>query len=125
MILIGQYDSPFVRRVGIALGTYGLAFEHRPWSVWGDAEKIAAHNPLRRVPTLLLDDGTALVETFAILDTIDELVPAQRALLPRSGPARRDGESGVGAVRLTRSPQTAMRPPPIRLGTPPRVAFTA
>jgi glutathione S-transferase len=91
MILIGQYDSPFVRRVGIALRTYGLAFEHRPWSVWGDAEKIAAHNPLRRVPTLLLDDGTALVETFAILDAIDELIPAERALLPRSGPARRDG----------------------------------
>jgi glutathione S-transferase len=91
MILIGQYDSPFVRRVGIALRTYGLAFEHRPWSVWGDAEKIAAHNPLRRVPTLLLDDGTALVETFAILDAIDALIPAERALLPRSGPARRDG----------------------------------
>ena len=91
MILIGQYDSPFVRRVGIALTTYGLAFEHRPWSVWGDADKIAAHNPLRRVPTLLLPDGTALVETFAILDAIDEMVPAERALLPRSGTARRDG----------------------------------
>jgi glutathione S-transferase len=41
MILIGQYDSPFVRRVGITLRLYGIAFEHRPWSVWGDAEKIA------------------------------------------------------------------------------------
>jgi glutathione S-transferase len=91
MILIGQYDSPFVRRVAITLTTYGLAYEHRPWSVWGDAEKIAAHNPLRRVPTLLLPDGTALVETFAILDALDELVPAERALLPRSGPVRRDG----------------------------------
>jgi len=91
MILIGQYDSPFVRRVAITLETYGLAYEHRPWSVWGDAEKIAAHNPLRRVPTLVLPDGTALVETFAILDALDELVPAERALLPRSGPARRDG----------------------------------
>ena len=38
MILIGQYDSPFVRRVGIALRRYQLPFEHRPWSVWGDAE---------------------------------------------------------------------------------------
>jgi glutathione S-transferase len=91
MILIGQYDSPFVRRVAITLKTYGLAYEHRPWSVWGDADKIAAHNPLRRVPTLLLPDGTALVETFAIIDALDELVPAERALLPRSGPARRDG----------------------------------
>jgi glutathione S-transferase len=91
MILIGQYDSPFVRRVAITLKTYGLAYEHRPWSVWGDADKIAAHNPLRRVPTLLLPDGTALVETFAIIDALDERVSAEHALLPRSGPARRDG----------------------------------
>jgi glutathione S-transferase len=91
MILIGQYDSPFVRRVAITLHLYGLPYEHRPWSVWGDADKIAAHNPLRRVPTLLLDDGTALVETFAIIEALDELVPPERALLPRSGPVRRDG----------------------------------
>jgi glutathione S-transferase len=91
MILIGQYDSPFVRRVAITLRLYGLAYEHRPWSVWGDADAIAAHNPLRRVPTLLLDDGTALFEAFAIVDTLDDLVPAERALLPRSGPLRREG----------------------------------
>ena len=39
MILIGQYDSPFVRRVAIALRLYGLPFEHRPWSTFGDADK--------------------------------------------------------------------------------------
>ncbi|MET0575043.1 MAG: glutathione S-transferase N-terminal domain-containing protein, partial [Mesorhizobium sp.] len=42
MILIGQYDSPFVRRVGIALTLYGLPFEQRPWSSFGDAEKLRA-----------------------------------------------------------------------------------
>ena len=42
MILIGQYDSPFVRRVGIALRLYGMGFEHRPWSVFGQAAEIAA-----------------------------------------------------------------------------------
>ena len=41
MILIGQYDSPFVRRVAMALRLYGLPFEHRPWSTFGDADKIA------------------------------------------------------------------------------------
>jgi len=40
MILIGQYDSPFVRRVGIALTLYEMSFEHRPWSVFGDAAKV-------------------------------------------------------------------------------------
>ena len=90
MILIGQYDSPFVRRVAISLHHYGQPFEHRPWSVWGDSAKIAQHNPLRRVPTLLLDEGTALVETFAILDYLDELAAPARALAPRSGTLRRD-----------------------------------
>jgi Glutathione S-transferase, N-terminal domain len=52
MILIGQYDSPFVRRVAIALRLYGLPFEHRPWSTFGEGDKIAPFNPLRRVPTL-------------------------------------------------------------------------
>ena len=89
MFLIGQYDSPFVRRTAIALRLYGLPFEHRPWSTFGDAEKIAPYNPLRRVPTLVLDDGEALIESFAILDYLDELVGPDKAMLPAKGPERR------------------------------------
>jgi glutathione S-transferase len=88
MILIGQYDSPFVRRVAIALRIYGLEYEHRPWSVFADADALAAFNPLRRVPTLLLDDGEALVESAAILDYLDERAGA-RALLAPGGAERR------------------------------------
>ena len=88
MILIGQYDSPFVRRVGIALTLYGVPFEHRPWSVFGDAEKIKAYNPLTRVPTLVVDDGDVLIETHCILDYLDSLVPADRAMVPAREPAR-------------------------------------
>ena len=89
MFLIGQYDSPFVRRVAIALKLYGLAFEHRPWSTFGDADKIAPYNPLRRVPTLVLDDGEALIESAIILDYLDELVGEAKAMLPRGGADRR------------------------------------
>ena len=89
MFLIGQYDSPFVRRVAIALRLYGLAFEHRPWSTFGDADTIAPYNPLRRVPTLVLDDGEALIESTAILDFLDELVGAERAMIAGRGPDRR------------------------------------
>lgn len=90
MILIGQYDSPFVRRVAIALRLYRLDYEHRPWSTFGDAEEIARFNPLRRVPTLVLDDGAVLIESAAILDYLDELVGPAKALIVESGPARRD-----------------------------------
>ncbi|MFZ1681545.1 MAG: glutathione S-transferase family protein [Rhizobiaceae bacterium] len=89
MILIGQYDSSFVRRAGIALALYGIAFEHRPWSVFGDAERIRALNPLGRVPTLVLDDGEVLVDSPSILDHIDSLVEPEARLLAPSGQARR------------------------------------
>lgn len=88
MILIGQYDSPFVRRVGIALRLYDIGFEHRPWSTFGDADKLAAYNPLLRVPTLLLDGGDALIESHVILDYVDGLVPAERRMYPQSQPDR-------------------------------------
>lgn len=91
MILIGQYDSPFVRRVAVALRHYGFSYEHRPWSVWADADSLAKLNPLRRVPVLVLDSGEALVESSAILDALDELVGPSRALLPPSGEGRRAG----------------------------------
>lgn len=89
MILIGQYDSPFVRRVAIALRLYGIGYEHRPWSTFGDADRIAAFNPLRRVPTLVLDDGESLIESGAILDHLDECVGPSRAMIADRGVARR------------------------------------
>jgi glutathione S-transferase len=86
MILIGQYDSPFVRRVGIALRLYEMPFEHRPWSVFGDADQIRPLNPLTRVPTLVLDDGFVLTDSHMILDYLDSLVA--EPLFPREQPAR-------------------------------------
>lgn len=88
MILIGQFDSPFVRRVAIALRLYGIAFEHRPWSTFGDADRLAGFNPLRRVPTLVREDGAVLIESACILDWLDEQA-GDAALLPRAGEARR------------------------------------
>lgn len=89
--LIGQYDSPFVRRVAIALALYELPFQHENWSVFRDAELIAQFNPLRRVPTLVLPSGEVLVESSAILDALDDQVRDDQLLLPRRGPRRRAG----------------------------------
>ncbi len=86
MILIGQFDSSFTRRVGIALHIYGLPFEHRPWSVFGDADRVMALNPLGRVPILVLDDGTALVDSHMILDHLDSRVDPGARLFPVAEP---------------------------------------
>lgn len=92
MILIGQYDSPFVRRVAIAMRLYGLSFEHRPWSVFGDAEKIAQYNPLMRVPTLMMGNGDVVMESHAILDALDQLAPPGLAMMPAGGAERREAQ---------------------------------
>lgn len=88
MILVGQYDSPFVRRVAVALNILSLKYEHRPLSAFGDGSRLAALNPLQRVPTLVLDDGDVLIDSAAILDHLDEIAGKSRLIAP-AGPARR------------------------------------
>jgi glutathione S-transferase len=89
MLLIGMFDSPFVRRVAVTMKLLDLPFEHGNWSVGRDFDRIREYNPLGRVPTLVTNDGLKLMESAAILDYIDELVGPERALLPRSGAERR------------------------------------
>lgn len=90
MKLIGQLDSPFVRRVAVSMTWLGLPFERLPFSVVGDFEKVRESNPLGRVPTLILDDGTVLVDSNAIVDWLDEQAASDRTLFPKSGNARRE-----------------------------------
>jgi glutathione S-transferase len=90
MLLIGMFDSPFVRRVAITMKLLEMPFEHANWSVGRDFDRIREYNPLGRVPTLVTADGERLMESSAILDYLDELAGPQRALLPRSGRERRE-----------------------------------
>jgi len=89
MILVGQYDSPFVRRVAIALHHYGLPFERRVLSVFKDFEAMLEVNPLGKVPSLILDDGETLFDSRAIIDYLDGIAPAERRLAPEEEPGRR------------------------------------
>src|SRR5579862_6204294 len=88
MILVGQYDSPYTRRVAVSLGLLGYTFEHDKRSVFGDFDSMRRTNPLGRVPSLILEDGRALIDSSAILDWLDHEVGPGRALLPTGGPAR-------------------------------------
>jgi glutathione S-transferase len=90
MILVGQYDSPYVRRVAISLKILGFAYEHDTRSVFGDFQSMLKTNPLGRIPTLIRDDGSSLVDSAAILDWLDEKAGPERALIPPSGAAREE-----------------------------------
>jgi len=104
MILIGMFDSPFVRRTAISMELLGLPFEHRNWSVGADFDNIRVHNPLGRVPVLVLDSGEAVVESAMVLDYLDDAVGPARALLPATGEPRRAALKivalAIGAVEM-------------------------
>lgn len=90
MILTGQLDSPFVRRVAIALQIYGFPYEHNVISAYGDFDDLLALNPLGKVPALQLDDGTVLVDSTLILDYLDRLAGDNKSLWPETLEERAD-----------------------------------
>jgi glutathione S-transferase len=89
MLLIGVNRSPYTRRVAITLKAYGLPYEQRDLSGFGNRADVRAANPLGRIPALVLDSGETLVDSAAIIDHLDELVGRDRALTPASGADRR------------------------------------
>ncbi len=89
MILVGQYDSPFVRRVAVSLRILGFAYEHDERSVFADFDAMRRVNPLGRIPSLVLDGGEVLINSAAILDWIDQSVEPERALIPAAAAERR------------------------------------
>jgi glutathione S-transferase len=89
MYLIGVNRSPYTRRVAITLEHYGLAFEQRDLSGFGNRAEVRAANPLGRIPALVLDDGETLIDSAAIVDHLDQTYGGPDPLTPSSGPDRR------------------------------------
>lgn len=83
MKLVGMLDSPYVRRVAISLELYGVDFVHEPLSVFSTYPQFAAINPVVKAPTLVLDDGTVLMDSCLILDYLEALAPSDKKLLPQ------------------------------------------
>jgi glutathione S-transferase len=88
MKLIGMLDSPYVRRVAISLELYGVEFEHQALSVFSTFAEFSRINPVVKAPTLLLDDGTLLMDSNLILDYFETLAPASHKLFPQQPDAR-------------------------------------
>ena len=102
MILVGQYDSPHVRRVAVSLRVLGFAYEHDTRSVFADFDAMRAVNPLGRIPSLVLDGGEVLIDSAAILDWLDQTVGPARALVPPLGEARRHALKRIALGRRRR-----------------------
>jgi glutathione S-transferase len=76
--------SPYARMIRIAWRERGIAgiTEHET-TLRDPASDLLPHNPVGRVPTLVLADGTALTETLLILTHLDRLHQGPR-LIPET-----------------------------------------
>jgi glutathione S-transferase len=89
MLLIGVNRSPYTRRVAITLRAYGVPFEQRKVSGFGNRAEVRASNPLGRIPALVLDGGETLIDSGTIVDHLDEAYGGDLPLTPRGGADRR------------------------------------
>ncbi|SFV01553.1 Glutathione S-transferase [Methylobacterium sp. 174MFSha1.1] len=90
MKLFYAKTSPFVRKVLVVAHELGLfeRLELLPAAAHpiNRDPNIRAQNPLAQVPTLILDDGTALADSRVICEYLDHL--GQGGFFPAPGPAR-------------------------------------
>jgi glutathione S-transferase len=94
MQLIGMLDSPFVRRVAISFDLQDIPFEHKALSVFRNYDEFAAINPTVKAPTLVLDDGSFLIDSTLMLEYGDALTG--RSLLPAAPAARARALRAIG-----------------------------
>ncbi len=90
MILVGQFDSPFVRRTAVAMNHHGIAFERKLLSVFKDFDEMLEYNPLGKVPVVVLDNGESIFDSRMIIDHIEQGASADKRLFPLEPEARRN-----------------------------------
>lgn len=71
--------SPYARKARIVLIEKGVAFE----AIDVAAGEVPSQNPLGKVPTLVMNDGTVLFDSTVITETMDALYPEPR-LIPEA-----------------------------------------
>lgn len=87
-VLYHSLTSPYARKVRVVLIEKRITFEAVNVAAPGaERRPVGEHNPLGKVPTLLLDDGTALFDSRVIVEALDAAYPEPR-LIPED-PAQR------------------------------------
>lgn len=83
--------SPYVRKVMVAAHELGFAerIERRrtPVAMSSSNDDLRPDNPLNKIPTLVLDDGLALFDSYTILEYFDQLAGGGK-LIPAAGRER-------------------------------------
>lgn len=89
MILRYSPASPYARKIRIAAELLGLAdgIEIVAANAADPSDSLRAQNPLGKIPTLVLDDGSSLYDSRVIADYLDHLAGG-RTLIP-ADPAQR------------------------------------
>ena len=83
--------SPFVRKVMVAAHELGLVdrlnLRRTVVQMTSPNPDLMPDNPLSKIPTLVLEDGSALIDSGVICEYLDSLAGGGR-ILPATGPAR-------------------------------------
>jgi glutathione S-transferase len=80
MKLLGSPASPYTRKVRVVLAEKRIECEMELVDVQPVENRVNAHNPLGKIPTLLLDDGSALYDSRVIVDFLDARSPISRLI---------------------------------------------
>ena len=111
MKLYTYWRSTTSYRVRAALNLKGIAYEAVPVNlVAGEqtSEAYAALNPGLGVPTLVLEDGTILRQSMAIMEWIEETVP-EPALLPADPVLRANVRAAANVISTDIHPVNNLR----------------
>lgn len=87
MKLIGSTTSPYVRKVRIVMAEKKLDYQFLQDNVWSADTRIAASNPLGKVPCLVMEGGEAVFDSRVIVEYLDTLSPVGK-LIPSTGRER-------------------------------------
>ncbi len=111
MKLYSYWRSTTSYRVRAALNLKGLSYETLPVDLVAGEQRDPDYktlNPGAGVPTLILDDGTVLTQSMAILDYIDATWPEPR-LIPQDALQRARVMAAAHAVALDIHPVNNLR----------------
>jgi glutathione S-transferase len=80
MKLFAAFISPYTRKVRVVLAEKKIDCELEVVDVVPIENPVNAHNPLGKIPTLVLDDGTALYDSRVIVEFLDSVSPISRLI---------------------------------------------